>query len=322
SFAVSETPSPSPRPEELISLKHCIRVLNGFGRSLEVVLPKLRDGYIAPDSTIARNLALENPDAYFLSSTGECFHNVTVTGGKQRKEGPLSLKRELRDVMKLANDLEAAIQNEQNKVQLLARELGELAKLLSNLEEDRREAEKQALTSGHALKQMEPELERTDQRMSPYRLECERTRSEREQTSAGLNAQRQQAAALEEKRTALESEIQAAREQVTLLKTSRDAAAQSVAEAAARLAGLEERRRLATAAWERIESLSREAAQRVESLQTQIQSAGGGKKQARAGEGQDGGTPGGAGCGEGPNTSRGLAAAAGVRAGAGAHCRD
>ncbi|HMF90845.1 MAG TPA: chromosome segregation protein SMC [Candidatus Angelobacter sp.] len=283
SFAVSETPSPSPRPEELISLKHCIRVLNGFGRSLEVVLPKLRDGYIAPDSTIARNLALENPDAYFLSSTGECFHNVTVTGGKQRKEGPLSLKRELRDVMKLANDLEAAIQNEQNKVQLLARELGELAKLLSNLEEDRREAEKQALTSGHALKQMETELERTEQRMSTYRLEFERTRSEREQTSAGLNAQRQQAAALEEKRTALESEIQAAREQVTLLKTSRDAAAQSVAEAAARLAGLEERRRLATAALERIESLSREAAQRVESLQTQIQSAVA-EKQQRAAE--------------------------------------
>ena len=73
-------------------------MLDGFGRSLEVVLPKLRDGYITADASIARNLALENPDAYFLSATGECFHNVTVTGGKQRKEGPLSLKRELREL--------------------------------------------------------------------------------------------------------------------------------------------------------------------------------------------------------------------------------
>src|SRR5262249_32104906 len=160
-------------------------------------LPKLRDGYIAPDSTIARNLALENPDAYFLSSTGECFHNVTVTGGKQRKEGPLSLKRELRDVMKLVNDLEAAIQNEQTKVQVLARELAELAKLLANMEEERREAEKQAITSGHALQQMESELKRTEQRMNTYRTEFDRTGSEREQTGAGLDSLHGQAAVLE-----------------------------------------------------------------------------------------------------------------------------
>src|SRR5262249_23107942 len=170
SFAVDDTASPSPRPEDLVPLKHCIRVLNGFGRSLEVVLPKLRDGYIAPDSNVARNLALENPDAYFLSATGECFHNVTVTGGKQRKEGPLSLKRELRELARQAADLELAITNEDSTIQTLTRELKELAKLLSSLEEERREAEKQALTSGHALKQMESDLARTEQRLNTYRL--------------------------------------------------------------------------------------------------------------------------------------------------------
>ena len=34
----------------VVPLKDCIRVLDGFGRSLEVILPKLRDGYVAPDS--------------------------------------------------------------------------------------------------------------------------------------------------------------------------------------------------------------------------------------------------------------------------------
>src|SRR5437660_4441984 len=111
SFAASDAPPPgsSQQQRDLVPLKHCIRVLNGFGRSLEVVLPKLGNGYIAPDANVARNLALENPDAYFLSASGECFHNVTVTGGKQRKEGPLSLKRELRDLVKQASDLEAGI---------------------------------------------------------------------------------------------------------------------------------------------------------------------------------------------------------------------
>ena len=55
----------------------------------------------------------------------------------------------------------------------------ELGKLLGNLEEERREAEKQALTSGHALKQMETDLARTEQRLNTYRLEIGRARSER-----------------------------------------------------------------------------------------------------------------------------------------------
>ncbi len=41
SFVASDAPAPtSERHEELVSLKNCIRVLDGFGRSLEVVLPK------------------------------------------------------------------------------------------------------------------------------------------------------------------------------------------------------------------------------------------------------------------------------------------
>jgi chromosome segregation protein len=283
SFAGADTPPPrTHRPEELISLKNCIRVLNGFGRSLEVVLPKLRDGYIAPDATIARNLALENPDAYFLSSTGECFHNVTVSGGKQRHEGPLSLKRELRELIKLSTDLEAAIQHEQSKVLGLARELAELAKLLGSLEEERREAEKQALTSGHALRQMESELARTELRLNTYRVEFERLRSERTATESSVAERREAAEVLEQQRQALEDEIKTVQEQLGSLKIARETSAQTAADAAARLAGLEERRRLAASALERIEALSVEAGQRVESLQTQIQSAGAEKQQRLA----------------------------------------
>jgi chromosome segregation protein len=283
SFVVSDNPPPtSSRQEEIVSLKNCIRVLDGFGRSLEVVLPKLRDGYITADANIARNLALENPDAYFLSATGECFHNVTVTGGKQRKEGPLSLKRELREVSKLAVELEAVIQNEQGRVQTLGRELTELGKLLSTLEEERREAEKQALTSGHALKQMETELARTEQRLNTYRLEMERTRSERNEKELVVAERREQVEALEQKRQALEDEMKVAQQRLVSLKTGRDEAAQTTSQAAAHLAVVEERRRTAASALERIESLAAEARQRVEALQTQIHSAAAEKTQREA----------------------------------------
>jgi chromosome segregation protein len=283
SFAASDLPAPtSARHEELVSLKNCIRVLDGFGRSLEVVLPKLRDGYITADASIARNLALENPDAYFLSATGECFHNVTVTGGKQRKEGPLSLKRELRELARLAGDLETAIQSEQSSVQTLNRELAELGKLLANLEEERREAEKQALTQGHALKQMETELARTEQRLNTYRMEFDRTRAERDEKSEIVAEKREQSEALELKRQTLEDEMKEAQQRLVSLRTARDGAAQSAAEAAARLAVVEERRRTAASALERIEALAAEARQRVDSLQTQIQSAAAEKVQREA----------------------------------------
>ena len=87
SFVLDEAAHCAPPTASIVPLKSTIRVLNGFGKSLEVILPKLRDGYIVPDANVARGLALENPDAFFLSQAGECFHNVTVTGGKQRSEG-------------------------------------------------------------------------------------------------------------------------------------------------------------------------------------------------------------------------------------------
>jgi chromosome segregation protein len=83
SFAVNENAHQVQPERPIIPLKNAIRVLNGFGRSLEVILPKLRDGYIVPDPNFARELALENPESFFFPPGS--FHNVTVTGGKQRR---------------------------------------------------------------------------------------------------------------------------------------------------------------------------------------------------------------------------------------------
>ena len=78
-------------------LKDAIRVLNGFGRTLESILPKLGNGYLVEDPTEAQRLSGHYAHAFFLTAGGECFHNTTVTGGNPAKEGPLALKRELRE---------------------------------------------------------------------------------------------------------------------------------------------------------------------------------------------------------------------------------
>ena len=164
-----KTPTRCSPSAPIIPLKNAIRVLNGFGRSLEVILPKLRDGYIVPDPNFARELALENPESFFLSQSGECFHNVTVTGGKQRAEGPLSMKRELRDVLRMLGELERALRHEEMRVLTLGREIKELTSLLDRLEGEKREAEKQAMTSGHLLQQLEAEFTKVNERLQTSR---------------------------------------------------------------------------------------------------------------------------------------------------------
>src|SRR5271170_976802 len=127
----------------VVRLKDCIRVLDGFGSSLEVILPKLREGYVTPDAEMARNLALENPHAFFLAPSGECFHNVTVTGGKPSVEGPLALKRELRETQRKLEAVEAELSQADVAAASLVKTIEELMRLSETKSEERRNAERE-----------------------------------------------------------------------------------------------------------------------------------------------------------------------------------
>src|SRR5581483_11961675 len=110
--------------------------------SLEVILPKLRDGYVTPDSETARGLALENPNAFFLAPSGECFHNVTVTGGKPSAAGPLALKRELRETQQKLEVVKKELGKADITAASLSRELAKLTPKPDIKTEERRNAER------------------------------------------------------------------------------------------------------------------------------------------------------------------------------------
>jgi chromosome segregation protein len=275
SFSVDEAAhaASAPRNDTIVPLKNCIRVLNGFGKSLEVVLPKLRDGYIVPDAGVARELALENPDAFFLAQNGESFHNVTVTGGKQRAEGPLAMKRELRDVAKAVEQLETALREQERRAGLLAKEIAHLSSLLENLEADKRDADKQAMTSGHMLSQLDSEIARTRERLSTYERELQQVATARSAREQFIQEKQSELGTKEQIRANIEQKIAAAQESLSSLRAARDAAAQTASEMMARVAGLEERRRAAAASLQRIESLITEVSARLEALRAQSESA-------------------------------------------------
>ena len=270
SFLVDEAAHSAPPGQPILPLKNTIRVLDGFGKSLEVILPKLRDGYLVPDSALGRELALENPDAFFLSHSGECFHNVTVTGGKQRAEGPLSMKRELRELMRTLEDMENSLRDGEAHVLLLGREIKELTFLLDRLEEDKREADKQAMTSGHMLQQLDAEMERVSERLNVGHAERQRLGTERANQEDVIAARGGDITAAEAHRGEIERRMMVSQERIAVQKERRDFAAQKTSEHVARVAGLEERHRSASAVLERIQSLVSEMRERVHALRTQI----------------------------------------------------
>jgi chromosome segregation protein len=263
----------------VVRLRDCVRVLDGFGSSLEVILPKLREGYVTPDAEIARSLALENPDAFFLAPSGECFHNVTVTSGKPRAEGPLALKRELRETQTRLEEMEKSLGTLEAAATTLAHSLGEMARVLELKSEERRTAERESANQSAALRQMDAEVQRLERRLQDWLLQAERNRDQRVAKQTLIEQKSEEAARLEGEHEASEARLMELQRAMQELRNVREDAMQEAAQVSAQLAGLEERRSGAQAAFERIDRMYAELERRVTHLQQQLASAGAEKQQ-------------------------------------------
>ena len=273
SFAGGPPQPASERREGVAPLKDCIRVLDGFGRSLEVILPKLRDGFVTPDAGLAKSMALENPNAFFLAPSGECFHNVTVTGGKPSMEGPLALKRELRETQKKLALVEAEVGRAEMTVASLARLLAELGKRTESAGQERRNADRESANQSAALRQMEAEAARLERRLEDWTVQNERNRDLRTARSAVIEQKREEARQLEGEHTAVETKLTELQQGMEELRTAREEAQQEAAAVSAQLAGLEERRRGAEAGFSRIDRMHADLGRRVSQLEQQLASA-------------------------------------------------
>ncbi|MGI4854432.1 MAG: chromosome segregation protein SMC [Janthinobacterium lividum] len=254
-------------------LKDCLRVLNGFGRALEVILPKLREGFIAPDAGTARALALKHPEAFFLAPTGETFHNVTVTGGKARSEGPLALKRELRDAQARLEAVQADLSRTDIGVAGLAKKIAETQRAVESKGNERRESERDAANSGAALRQMDSEASRIEKRLADWALHTERNRDGRAGKQDLIEAKQTEAARLIAEREAIDLRVNDAVLRMEDLRRQREEVQAAAAAAAAALAGLEERRRNASTNFEQNERMRHTTEQRILHLDGQLAGA-------------------------------------------------
>jgi chromosome segregation protein len=250
-------------------LKHTIRVLNGFGRSLEAILPKLKNGYIVEDAAIAQRLSEQYERAFFLTPGGECFHNTTVTGGKPATEGPLALKRDLRETEKKLAAVEAKLDEAEAQAAALTHELEDLAAQLEARSEERRQAERDTANQGAALKQMEAEVQRIDRRLQEWHLQAARNKDAREARRVTIDQKREETVRLEAEHTKAEAELDTQQAALAEIRHKREGLQQEAAQLTAELAGFEERRRGAEAAFQRIDRLHADLARRVQSIEQQ-----------------------------------------------------
>ncbi|HWB32619.1 MAG TPA: chromosome segregation protein SMC [Acidobacteriaceae bacterium] len=260
--------------EGAVALKDCVRVLNGFGNSLEKMLPKLRDGYIAPDATTARRLASEHPRGFFLSPSGEAFHNATVTGGRVRAQGPLSLKRELNEVQQKLDASQAALAQAEIEATTLERELRDLTATLDAKTLERRDAERESANSGAALRQMEAEAARMERRLQEWTLANERNRDARARKQEIIEQRRHETAGFEAEKEGLEAQIAELQQQLDGMRQQRETLQAVAAEASAALAALEERRRNAAANCDQTQRMFDSQKTRISQVEQQIESAG------------------------------------------------
>jgi chromosome segregation protein len=250
-------------------LKDAIRVQEGFARSLETILPKLRHGYLVDDAIRAKTLAGEFGFAFFLTPEGECFHNGTVTGGKPASEGPLALKRELREAENRLGKMEIALAQAESEAAALTRALEEMSAQLESSSAERRHVETEAANQGAALKQMESEVQRVERRLQEWTLQAARNKDARETKHVSIEQKREETSRLEEENHQAEASLDELQAQLALLRQTREGLQQEAAQVTAELAGLEERRRGAEAAFQRIDRLHADLERRVLGIEQQ-----------------------------------------------------
>ena len=193
-----------------------------------------------------------------------------MTGGKPASEGPLALKRELREAEGRLAKLETGLAQAEAEAAALTQAIEELAAQLEARSEERRLAERDAANQGAALKQMEAETQRIERRLQEWTAQAARNKDAREAKRSSHRPEARGTAAPGGRAPHGRSRrSMSCRPNWPCCAQKREGLQQEAAQVTAELAGLEERRRGAEAAFQRIDRLHADLERRVLSIEQQ-----------------------------------------------------
>jgi len=273
----SESPAQPPLGPEtgiVARLSDCLRLINGLRDRAQDLLPRLARCFIAEDRAAAQRLAGQYPHLYFLLPDGVCYHGYALSGGKKRSSGPLSLKRELRELVISVQSKQKDLEDRAVRLDHLDREIAVLEEELERLRSSQQTQEKDALALDHERRKLTEELARANSRLSVARLELDRLTKETERTLEQKDRNTQAVAEKEQARREQEEALEAARQNLEELEAEVTRAQEEHAALRVELAALDERHRSEKTAMSRLESQWKERAARREELSQEIERLG------------------------------------------------
>ena len=121
-----------------------------------------------------------------------------MTGGKPRAEGPLALKRELRETQQKLEAVESELsQAEINVADARPKTSPSSPVGSTSKSEERRNAERESANQSAALRQMESEVQRLERRLQDWILQSERNKDARAAKQTFIEQKREEEQSLE-----------------------------------------------------------------------------------------------------------------------------
>jgi chromosome segregation protein len=237
-----------------------------LGEAAKAFLPRLRSAFLVESPAAAETLAHAYPEKHFVTSDGTWYHGRVVGGGKPGEVGPLSLKRELRELESETLAMEDRLAQCESRRQSLESEIAELS---ANSEQARIEAlaaEKFASAAAQEREHALAERDRLAAELADCRAQVERWRGEQETAAARVESARRQIDTATRAREAAETEIETGSGQIVQLHDELASERDRLSASRADLAAITERVAAAESAVQAVSAEESEFLARVEQM--------------------------------------------------------
>lgn len=240
-FFILEADGRSPATPEPVAGARPVAELLRFDPRLEPFARTIASAYVVDDFRSAWDLSRRHAGKTFVARSGEVVRDRVVSWGERSGHGPLSLRREMRELDRRGEELgrlasAAAQESEatQTRLDALLEERERLRGLI-------RDAETAVLGLDHRLGTLRAELERAEQRLRVSSGELERLMDEARGLEARMARARSEIAETRETRVAIDAEITARTEASTRLAGEAERGTARLSELRSRQAVLLER---------------------------------------------------------------------------------
>jgi len=245
-----------------------------LGAAAKQFLPRLRSAYLTDSTASAEKLARENSQYAFVTPDGTCYQGRMVTGGRPDEAGPLGMKRELRALDAEVMQLEHQVSEKQAVLEAAAAELRATEQALTDIDEQQREAEREAISAMHRHGQMQSELARLGLELTTCQNELKHIRLDVENTRQRAERAKNQHTAAALSRAEADAESVRLAEALVQLRGSIQSEQNELAAGRAAFAAMNERLMAAEALAARLNEERAELERREVALQQQVTSIG------------------------------------------------